>query len=108
MMAGWTSTWCMVRISVPWPGYSRLHVHDLLTNRATLVSAAVGYTRCEHGGEVRPLRARSLHGERDFFFRNDADGTFTEVAVNAGVSHLSAYYGFEAAWVDMGAGGWPD
>ncbi len=79
-----------------------------LKNPPTPGSAAVGYNFCQYRGQMTPCGPRGLPGERDFLFHNNGDGTFTEVAVKAGVSDPNGYYGFAAAWVDMDDDGWPD
>jgi len=49
-----------------------------------------------------------LQGERDFLYRNNGDGTFTEVSARAGVSDPKGYYGLTAAWLDVNDDGWVD
>ena len=51
---------------------------------------------------------RGLPGTRDFLFRNNGDGTFTEVAAAAGVDDKPGNYGFSPAWVDVDDDGWVD
>jgi len=65
-----------------------------LKNPPTPGSAAVGYNFCQYRGQMTPCGPRGLPGERDFLFHNNGDGTFTEVAVKAGVSDPNGYYGF--------------
>ena len=51
---------------------------------------------------------RGLSGIRDFLFRNEGDGTFTEVAEVAGVHDPAGHYGFSPVWVDINDDGWLD
>jgi hypothetical protein len=51
---------------------------------------------------------RGLPGEPDHLFRNNGDGTFTDVSVKAGVSDPSGYYGLAAVFVDVDDDGWVD
>ncbi len=44
---------------------------------------------------------RGLKGEPDHLFHQNADGTFTDVSVKAGVADPDAYYGFTATFVDV-------
>jgi hypothetical protein len=44
---------------------------------------------------------RGLKGAPDHLFRNNGDGTFTDVSVQAGVSDKTGYYGFGVAWFDL-------
>ena len=45
-------------------------------------------------------------GQRDHLYRNEGDGTFTEVTKQAGI--IGAYRGHCAAWWDYDQDGWPD
>ncbi len=51
---------------------------------------------------------RGLPGEGDHLFRNNRDGTFTDVSVKAGVSDPKGYYGFASVFVDADDDGWVD
>lgn len=51
---------------------------------------------------------RGLEGERDFLFRNNGNGTFTDVSEKAGVADNARYYGFAVAWSDFDDDGKPD
>jgi enediyne biosynthesis protein E4 len=63
---------------------------------------------CQFRGVDVMCGPRGLKGERDFLFRNNGDGTFSEVAEKAGVQDKAGYYGFSAAWVDVNDDGWVD
>ena len=71
-------------------------------------SAAVNGQFCQYRGKPTMCGPRGLPGERDFLFHNNGDGTFTEVAVKAGVADSQGYYGFGAAFVDLNDDGWLD
>jgi hypothetical protein len=51
---------------------------------------------------------RGLRGAPDFLFRNNGNGSFTDVTRRAGVEDRKRYYGFSVAWVDLDNDGWPD
>ena len=51
---------------------------------------------------------RGLPGESDHLFRNNGDGTFTDVSVKAGVSDPRGYYGLASVFVDVDDDGWVD
>ncbi|ARU55247.1 FG-GAP repeat domain protein [Oleiphilus messinensis] len=51
------------------------------------------------------LSVRQL-GEPDLLYRNNGDGTFTEVAKQAGIS--GGYWGLSASFSDIDNDGWPD
>ncbi|UCF35974.1 MAG: CRTAC1 family protein, partial [Acidobacteriota bacterium] len=63
---------------------------------------------CKFRGEDVMCGPRGLPGTRDFLFRNNGDGTFREVAEEAGVSDREGFYGFSPAWVDVDDDGWVD
>jgi enediyne biosynthesis protein E4 len=44
---------------------------------------------------------RGLPGEADHLFRNNGDGTFTDVSVKAGVSDPNHYYGLSSVFADV-------
>ena len=51
---------------------------------------------------------RGLKGAGDTLYRNNGDGTFTDVSVKAGVADEEGYYGLAAAWGDYDNDGDPD
>jgi hypothetical protein len=51
---------------------------------------------------------RGLPGERDHLFRNNRDGTFTDVSVKAGVDDKRGYYGLSSVFLDVDDDGWLD
>ena len=63
---------------------------------------------CEYRGIAVQCGPRGLPGEGDFLFRNEGDGTFTEVGAKAGVADPRAHFGLGLAWFDQNADGWPD
>ena len=48
-----------------------------------------------------------LPGEPDVLYRNNGDGTFTDVTVRAGIAD-PGYYGFGVVFTDLTGDGWPD
>jgi enediyne biosynthesis protein E4 len=63
---------------------------------------------CEYRGIAVQCGPRGLPGETDFLFRNNGDGTFTDVTQRAGVGDPRGYYGLGVAWFDANGDGWPD
>lgn len=51
---------------------------------------------------------RGLRGEHDHLFRNNGNGTFTDVSDKAGVADAPGYYGLTALFVDLDDDGKPD
>ncbi|MDA2931220.1 CRTAC1 family protein [Acidobacteria bacterium AH-259-O06] len=63
---------------------------------------------CQFRGKPVMCGPRGLKGTPDFLFLNKGDGTFAEVASQAGVNDPHGYYGFATAWVDVDNDGWLD
>lgn len=51
---------------------------------------------------------RGLPGAGDTLYRNNGDGTFTDVSRQAGVEDRPGYYGLGVVWSDLDNDGWPD
>jgi hypothetical protein len=51
---------------------------------------------------------RGLEGEASILYRNNGDGTFTDVSEQSGVTHPSGYYGLGVLVADFDNDGWPD
>ena len=63
---------------------------------------------CTYRGIRVQCGPRGLRGEPDFFFRNEGDGTFTDVTEAVGMPDKKKYYGLGAVWNDYDNDGWPD
>ena len=64
---------------------------------------------CEYRGvEVHACGPVGYRGEPDLLFRNNGDGTFTDVTKAAGVADTKLYFGFQAVFEDFDNDGWPD
>lgn len=66
------------------------------------------YKKCEFESAEVACGPLGLVGEQDHLFRNNGDGTFTDVSVKAGVSDPKRYYGFASTFVDVDDDGWVD
>jgi hypothetical protein len=51
---------------------------------------------------------RGLPGAGDALYRNNGDGTFTDVSKKAKVDDPNGYYGLGVMWTDFDDDGWPD
>ena len=65
-------------------------------------------TFCQYRGVKTLCGPRGLPGEPDHLFHNNADGTFTDVSAEAGVSDKAGYYGLSSLFVDVNNDGKPD
>lgn len=73
--------------------YVDLNLHDL---------PAFGSTRnCQYLGVQVQCGPRGLKGSSDYLFRNNGNGTFTDVSEAAGVSNPQHLFGLTAVWSDF-------
>lgn len=56
---------------------------------------------CEYLGIAVQCGPRGLKGSPDTLYRNNGDGTFTEVAKQAGVDDANRFFGLTAVWSDF-------
>ena len=77
------------------------YVHYDIDHPPVPGSAAAGYNNCQFRGVPVMCGPRGLKGEPDHLFRNNGDGTFTDVSVKAGVSDPNDYYGLGAVFADL-------
>jgi hypothetical protein len=71
-------------------------------------SYSPGAAVCTYRGERVMCGPRGLKGASDHLYRNNRDGTFTDVSREAGVADRKGLYGFGVAWFDMDDDGRPD
>ncbi len=86
------------------PGY----LHYDLANPPAPGTKAVNFSQCQFRGVDVMCGPRGLKGESDHLFRNNGDGTFTDVSVKAGVSDKNGYYGMSSVFIDVNNDGKPD
>ena len=63
---------------------------------------------CNYGGVEVQCGPRGLPGTGDLFFRNNGDGTFSEVGTEIGVDDPNEYFGLGISWFDYDSDGYPD
>ena len=64
---------------------------------------------CEYRGvKVHACGPIGYRGAPDALYRNNGDGTFTDVTSAAGMTDDKLYFGFQAVWEDFNNDGWPD
>ena len=83
-------------------GYIRLD----MSNASLSQSSAAGF--CQYRGVQVMCGPRGLTGGRDHLFRNNGDGTFTDVSRKLGVDGPNGYYGLDALFADVNNDGKPD
>jgi enediyne biosynthesis protein E4 len=63
---------------------------------------------CLYRGIPVQCGPRGLPGAPDALYRNNGDGTFTDVTERAKVEDANGYYGLGVVWTDFDDDGWPD
>jgi enediyne biosynthesis protein E4 len=84
------------------------YVHFDRNNPPLSGSKAVNYAQCLYRGVQINCGPRGLQGEPDHLFRNNGDGTFTDVTAKAGVEDKDKAYGFTSIFISLSANGRPD
>jgi hypothetical protein len=79
------------------PGYVHFDLNDLPRSAS-----------CAFRGVNVMCGPLGLHGEPDHLFRNNGDGTFTDVSVHAGVSDPNHSFGLASLFADVNGDGRPD
>ncbi len=83
------------------PGY----VHYDLQHPPAPGSAAVNHWQCLFRGVSVMCGPRGLRGEPDHLFRNNGDGTFSDVSKATGTSDPSNYYGLASLFIPLNGDG---
>jgi hypothetical protein len=63
---------------------------------------------CRYRNVAVQCGPRGLPGAGDVLYRNNGDGTFTDVSKKAKVDDPNGYYGLGVMWTDFDDDGWPD
>ena len=63
---------------------------------------------CEWKGVPVFCGPRGMQGTKNYLYRNNGDGTFTDVSKEAGIHNPHGYYGMTAIVTDIDEDGWPD
>lgn len=63
---------------------------------------------CHYRGLPVNCGPRGLQGESNLLYRNNRDGTFSDVSAKSGVTRPSGYYGLGVLVADFDNDGWPD
>jgi enediyne biosynthesis protein E4 len=84
------------------------YVHLDRDNLPISGKGSVGTSLCQYRGETVNCGPRGLPGEADHMFRNNGNGTFTEITRKAGVEDKDKYYGFTPIFISLNGNGKPD
>jgi hypothetical protein len=63
---------------------------------------------CQYRGIPVQCGPRGLPGAGDTLYRNNGDGTFTDISKQAKVDDPNGFYGLGVMWTDFDDDGWPD
>ncbi len=63
---------------------------------------------CEWKGVPVFCGPRGMQGTKNYLYRNNGDGTFSDVSEEAGIHSPHGYYGMTALVTDVDENGWPD
>ena len=63
---------------------------------------------CEWKGVPVFCGPRGMPGTKNYLYRNNGDGTFSDVSEQAGMHNPHGYYGMTALVTDVNEDGWPD
>ncbi len=88
-------------------GFVDLYVANYLTFDEKTVPKRGASPQCQYMGVPVMCGPRGLPGEPDTLYRNNGDGTFTDVTQRAGIRD-PGYYGFGVIFTDYDNDGWPD
>jgi tetratricopeptide (TPR) repeat protein len=103
-MAGLVGYWS----GAAWSDYDLDGSLDLYVGGYVRYSPGAGAQALQYDVEVpASLNPSSFHPERNLLFHNNGDGTFVEVAEEAGVSGRDGR-SLTVAWADFDDDGWPD
>ena len=87
-------------------GNPDLYIAGYVDVRSLNLRAAPGV--CDYRGMAGFCGPLNLKGERDILYRNNGDGTFSDVTVRAKVVDADARYGFAVVFDDLNQDGKPD
>jgi hypothetical protein len=84
-----------------------LYVANYLTFDEKTALAPGSRPNCRYGSLPVFCGPRGLEGQADALYRNDGNGTFTDVTARAGIRD-PGHYGFGVLFSDLTDDGWPD
>jgi hypothetical protein len=88
-------------------GFVDLYVANYVKFDGTSIPSRAATANCRFMATDVFCGPNRLPGEADVLYRNNGDGTFTDVTVRAGIVD-PGYYGFGVVFADLTGDGWPD
>ena len=104
--ARWSTGCCFVDFDRD--GNLDLFVSHYLKFDRKVVPAAGQDSSCNFKGVLINCGPRGLPAETPSLYRNNGNGTFTDITVSAGLSKAPAAYGLTAVGADFDDDGWPE
>jgi len=90
-------------------GHLDLFVSNYLEiDLATAPKPSLAVSNCNYEGVATMCGPLGLPKAQHYLYRNNGDGTFTDVSETAGISALRGSYGLTALTFDADEDGWPD
>ena len=83
-------------------GFQDLIVSNYVDFKLNDLPAFGGLPTCKYRGIDVQCGPRGLKGAGDNLFRNNGDGTFTELSRQMGTNDPGGFYGMQAVWSDFG------
>jgi hypothetical protein len=75
---------------------------------ATAPKPSLNVLNCNYEGVPVNCGPRGLPTAQNYLYRNNGDGTFTDVSKESGVAGFRGSYGLTAVGIDLDEDGWPD
>jgi len=88
-------------------GFADLYVANYVKFDEKAIPARASTAGCRFMATDVFCGPNRLPGESDILYRNNGDGTFTDVTARAGIVD-PGYYGFGVVFADLTGDGWPD
>jgi hypothetical protein len=89
-------------------GHLDLFVSNYVEFDFQKVPAASKQTQCDYQGVPINCGPRGLLREKCILYRNNGDGTFSDVSERSGIAAAEPSYGLTAVAADFNNDGWPD
>jgi enediyne biosynthesis protein E4 len=88
-------------------GFVDLYVANYVKFDGTAIPSRAATASCRFMATDVFCGPNRLSGEADVLYRNNGDGTFSDVTARAGIAD-PGYYGFGVVFADLTSDGWPD